>query len=1043
MKVVVEGNLSPFGSYGIVNFNIAVALARRGHDISLLGVDIGEAQLHEMISSLSDGGSLHVEVGEPLGHADVRIRQMWPPVWTKRNPEERLIVIQPWEFGSIPLKWLHGVANVDAVWVPSEYCKRSYLQAGVPHGKVWVVPNGFDPDEIAFNPRKSSHARKQLLYIGGTIFRKGVDVLIEALDLFDDATLDATSVVIKEVGRKTFYRNQSILKESLDSHPRVANRTTVDDRYLSRSELMHLMAQSDALVQPYRSEGFGMPILEAMALGRPVFHTEHGASNEFCGPKDSWLIPSELRISKSPVIGSYTVADRSYWREPLSEPFKEHLHNFLSGSDIGPKVESARVNSERYSWSEIGVTAEAALLGLLNGRQPADSLTSLQVDLERISRTREGNVPAVISRLVKIGDHRTAFGLAKRIEESGDIPFTVEISSVRRSLSEIVERHDDVWSGGPYRPLVAGYKQAIPNKFLYSHDFEGDKKATSDIAKHLSGYLGGCSSVLDIACGQGSMLRVLRAQGKRVQGIEADTQLVRELRDDGFCIYEAFAPDGLSELRVSSFDGVFMGHIVEHLMPGDVEAILHWIYSKMEDNGTILIQTPDFSNANVGGENFWLDASHLRPYPVELLKAMLLKTGFQPIEGGCRKIPEIAQYDAIAVGRKLINQNWKSCRHLGVKLPELQVAHVGMFVGGSGFSHASRHMFEPSGSGCEGVSLMRISLDESQEGNDISSSIPTVPFKYSERLRNDVAIIDVPVGWIGEISPLVHAKRRIARTTFEASPLPLDFLNPLKSFDEIWCFSEFDRQIFIDSGLDPSGIITIPPGMPMHDPNLVLSHRQSLKNERMSFLSVFNFEPRKNPAALIRAFSIVLTEEPNVELVLKINGIEIAQFVTWLQKTVNSNELAIVKDHLRVIPGFISRESLDRLYMESDVFVLPSRGEGYGLPFLEALSFALPTICPDLGGHMEFCNESNSLIVKTKSVPAALEEDAGVFVESLWREVTLEDLVEKMLYAVRNRERVNVLGENGIVAASRFSVAGYQATVAKRLQYLKNALQQR
>lgn len=1041
MKVVVEGNLSPSGSYGIVNFNIALALARRGHEVSLLGVDIGESHIKDMVSTLPDEKLLNIGIGEPLGDIDIRIRQMWPPVWTKRNPDERLIVIQPWEFGSIPLKWLQGVGNVDAVWVPSEYCKRGYLQAGVPHDKVWVVPNGFDPNEIAFNPKKSSDSSKQLLYIGGTIFRKGVDVLIQSLDLLDDATLGMMSLVIKEVGRDTFYRNQSILKDALDSHPRVANRTTINDRYLSRSELVDLMAQCDALVQPYRSEGFGMPILEAMALGRPVFHTEHGASNEFCGSSDSWLISSELRVSNSPVVGSYTVADRSYWREPLPGSLQAHLSDFLTGLDSAAKLESARLNSEKYGWPEIGKIAETSILGLLSDAQPGDSLTSLLVDLERISKIKEGNVPQLISRLVKIGDHKTAFGLARQIEESSDFTSTFEISSVRRSLKEIVDRQDDVWSGGPYRPLVTEFKQGVVSRFLYSHDFEGDKKVTSDIAKHLSGYLGGCNSVLDIGCGQGSMLRVLRGQGKSVQGIEADGRLVRELREDGFSIHEAFVPGGLDELETFRFDGVFLGHIVEHLTPDDVEKVLRWIYSKLEDNGTVLIQTPDFSNTRVGSEYFWLDSSHLRPYPIDLLKAMLLKTGFQPIEGGCRRIPEIAQYDAIAVGRKVAVQDRQSPKQLPIKIPQLQVAHVGLFEGGSGFSHASMYMFDTSGSGSEEVSLMRISLDESHERKNESSSIPMIPFQYSERLVSDVAIIDVPVGWITEISPIVHAKYRIARTTFEASPLPLDFLNPLRSFDEIWCFSKFDRQIFIDSGIDPSRVTAIPPGISMADPKLVSSYRNSLRKDHVTFLSVFNFEPRKNPVALLRAFSKVLLDEPNVELVLKVGGIEIGQFVSWLQRTLSVDELAIAKDHIRVIPGLISRESLDRLYLESDVFVLPSRGEGYGLPFLEALSFALPVICPDKGGHMEFCSDANSLVVKTKAVPAALEENAGVFVESLWREVAIEDLAVKMLEAARNREYLNELGENGMETAARYSVSGYQAAVAKRLQVLKNNLQ--
>ena len=61
----------------------------------------------------------------------------------------RLVLIQPWEFGSIPPR-LGGAAagRVDELWVPSEYVRQMYVDGGVPADRVHVVPNGVDLDVV-------------------------------------------------------------------------------------------------------------------------------------------------------------------------------------------------------------------------------------------------------------------------------------------------------------------------------------------------------------------------------------------------------------------------------------------------------------------------------------------------------------------------------------------------------------------------------------------------------------------------------------------------------------------------------------------------------------------------------------------------------------------------------------------------------------------------------------------------------------------------------------------------------------------------------
>ena len=56
-------------------------------------------------------------------------------------------------------------------------------------------------------------------------------------------------------------------------------------------------------------------------------------------------------------------------------------------------------------------------------------------------------------------------------------------------------------------------------------------------------------------------------------------------------------------------------------------------------------------------------------------------------------------------------------------------------------------------------------------------------------------------------------------------------------------------------------------------------------------------------------------------------------------------------------------------YKSFDCFVLPTRGEGFGLPLLEAMACGVPTVGPNWGGNTEFMNDKNSFLVDGNVVP--------------------------------------------------------------------------
>lgn len=109
----------------------------------------------------------------------------------------------------------------------------------------------------------------------------------------------------------------------------------------------------------------------------------------------------------------------------------------------------------------------------------------------------------------------------------------------------------------------------------------------------------------------------------------------------------------------------------------------------------------------------------------------------------------------------------------------------------------------------------------------------------------------------------------------------------------------------------------------------------------------------------------------------------------------------------------ISSFQLRNIYASGNVFVLASRGEGVGFPYLEALSSGVPVIATGWGGHMDFLTPKNSFFVSYKLMPPALSINGKhsisrtfreIFAEKgqLWAEADIGSLKRQMRLAYQN-----------------------------------------
>ncbi len=366
-RVVWEGGFEELHSLALVNRELCWRLIERGCQVALRSTN-GPRPVGPILSMpdvLTD--ALHRSDRQP---ADVHVRHQWPPCWTA-PPAGHWVLIQPWEFGALPKTWIeHLQTKVDEVWVPTSWVRTCFIRSGVAADRVHVVPNGVDVPLLRQQHQRfpfSTNKRFKFLFVGGTIQRKGIDILLRAYSETFAAT-DDVCLVIKDVGGSSFYFGQTADKQITALQSQSAPEIEYITRDLSAGEMASLYQSCDCLVHPYRGEGFGLPIAEAMACGLPVIVTGYGACLDFCDESTAYLLPARLHRFKAKRLESAETVDYPWLAEPDLAMLRFYLRYVVENpEEARDKGERAAAHiCKNFSWDRAADSVIARLAQLRN-----------------------------------------------------------------------------------------------------------------------------------------------------------------------------------------------------------------------------------------------------------------------------------------------------------------------------------------------------------------------------------------------------------------------------------------------------------------------------------------------------------------------------------------------------------------------------------------------------------------------------------------------------------------------------------------------------
>ena len=220
------------------------------------------------------------------------------------------IAFNVWETDLYPDDFFKRLFYFDEVWVPSQWQVDNLIKQGYPKERVTLVPEGVDVNN--FKPIKKVPKRKKFRFIhfGRWDYRKGTT---EVLKTFGDTFAGRNDVeLIASVENPYPYDGMKTTEERVEFH----NINTENIKFISftpREEYIKYLQEGDVFVSCARSEGWNLPLIEAMACGTPSIYSDWGGQLEFAGGKGlpvkiSHMRPANIEHKNFP--GEYCEPDR-------------------------------------------------------------------------------------------------------------------------------------------------------------------------------------------------------------------------------------------------------------------------------------------------------------------------------------------------------------------------------------------------------------------------------------------------------------------------------------------------------------------------------------------------------------------------------------------------------------------------------------------------------------------------------------------------------------------------------------------------------------
>ena len=286
-------------------------------------------------------------------------------------------------------------------------------------------------------------------------------------------------------------------------------------------------------------------------------------------------------------------------------------------------------------------------------------------------------------------------------------------------------------------------------------------------------------------------------------------------------------------------------------------------------------------------------------------------------------------------------------------------------------------------------------------------------------------------------------KYHIGRVFWETDKLPPAFAVGANMCQEIWTGSKFNADAIRKAGVKvPIKIIpeAIKTPAPEVEPYLVPNQGD------YRFYSIFEWTERKNPVALLTAFWQEFQNDKNVSLTLKAY---VDNFRPDKRREVKANFIKVKKAlklskyaPVYIYTKLMNRSEMYRVHKSFNCYVSSHRGEGWGIPQMEAMLVGNPVISTDCGGiHEHIADVSKLIPCKMIPVKKVDRNDQWYLPDQNWANIDVGELRKAMRWCYNKQREASELGKKGKkLVEKKFSLDSVGKLMKKRLTEIKLTL---
>ena len=219
-----------------------------------------------------------------------------------------------WELPRAPTTWASHLKRFDELWVPNDFVADAFRP--IFEGIITIVPVYINVGCSAKFDRTYYQLEDDCFvfmfsfdYSSRTSRKNPLAVVQAFIYAFPDRETKVR-LIMKTTGPETLDPTVSYI---LMSFAQIDSRIKFLNRSLTRDEMLSLLDACDCYVSLHRSEGFGMGMAEAMALGKAVIGTNFSGNQEFLNEETGFPVPYALRRLAP---GEYPMGDGESWAEP-------------------------------------------------------------------------------------------------------------------------------------------------------------------------------------------------------------------------------------------------------------------------------------------------------------------------------------------------------------------------------------------------------------------------------------------------------------------------------------------------------------------------------------------------------------------------------------------------------------------------------------------------------------------------------------------------------------------------------------------------------